>query len=94
MTQNAEPRALLSGILGSTPFAAGAIIVCGLAAYHNTFSCPFIFDDLPTIVENRYIRHLWPIWEAAWSPPEVATAGRPVLALSFVLNYAISRQKA
>jgi hypothetical protein len=41
--------------------AAGIIVVAGLLAYHNSFGGPFIFDDTSSIVENSYIRQLWPI---------------------------------
>ena len=38
------------------------LIVAGLLAYHNSFTGPFIFDDMPSIPENPTIRHLWPVW--------------------------------
>ncbi len=70
------------------PFIAGGFIVlAALAAYGNSFSGPFVFDDLPTITDNPTIRHLG----SAWFPPVDSTAGgRPLLNLTFALNYAIS----
>jgi tetratricopeptide (TPR) repeat protein len=72
--------------------AGGGIVLAGLAAYHNSFPAPFVFDDRASILDNPTIRHLWPVWEAL-SPPHgagVTVAGRPILNLSFAINYAIS----
>jgi tetratricopeptide (TPR) repeat protein len=66
------------------------LIVAGVAAYHNSFRGPFIFDDISAIRNNRHIRRLWPVGEALTAPPQTTAAGRPVLALSLALNYAIS----
>jgi tetratricopeptide (TPR) repeat protein len=67
------------------------IVGAGLVAYHHTFSVPFLFDDVPSIVDNPTIRHLWPIWNAL-SPPAggLTVSGRPVLNLTLALNYAVS----
>jgi Tfp pilus assembly protein PilF len=72
------------------PLLASAVIaLAGLAAYHNSLSGPFVFDDAPTVQENATIRHLWPVWEALCPPHNGSTAeGRPVLNLSFALSYA------
>jgi hypothetical protein len=34
------------------------VVAAGLLAYHNSFTGPFIFDDLSSIPENPTIRHL------------------------------------
>jgi tetratricopeptide (TPR) repeat protein len=74
-------------------FTAGVLIILAtLAAYLNSFSVPFINDDYGSIADNATIRHLWPIWDAL-SPPYAGgetVGGRPVLNLSFAVNYAIS----
>lgn len=69
---------------------ATGIAVATLLAYHNSFSVPLFFDDTASIVQNESIRALWP--PAQWfAPPAVAgTAGRPLLNLSFALNYAVA----
>ena len=64
------------------------IIAAGIWAYHNSFQGPFIFDDLPCIPENPYIRHLWPIWDALSPSANSFVGGRPVVNLSLALNYA------
>ena len=65
--------------------AATVVFVCALA-YANSFAGRFIFDDR-AILEDASIRQLWPPWAAMFSPNNVA---RPVVGLSFALNYAIS----
>lgn len=74
---------------GAVRAAAAGIVLAVLAAYLNSFSGPFIFDDPSSIVSNPTIRSLWPPWEAL-SPPHVAvTVGnRPILNLSLAINYA------
>ena len=67
------------------------VVAAGLLAYHNSFTGPFIFDDLPSIPENPTIRHLWPIWQPL-SPPQtggITVEGRPVINLSLAINYAL-----
>ena len=66
----------------------GAILVlAALAAYRNSFSIPFIFDDGESIAENPTIRHLWPPGDAL-SPPHGGTgvANRPMVNLSLAIN--------
>ncbi len=70
--------------------AAVAIGVAALAAYHNSFSGPFVFDDITSVLENPSIRHLWPL-SGPLNPPKdfgFTVSGRPVLNLSLALNYA------
>ena len=73
--------------------AAGMIIIAGLLAYHNSFGGPFIFDGRNSILENPHIRGLWPIWQVFRAEPGSTVAGRPILSLSFALNYQISGLK-
>ena len=65
------------------------IAAAALAAYHNSLSVPFVFDDEPAILLNPSIRSLW----QAWSPPVnggITVAGRPVLNFALAVNHAIS----
>ena len=82
---------------------SGARIWCGAAvlalavwaAYARTFAAPFIFDDIPAITQNTTIRHLTD-WRAVLLPGSMqgaGTAGRPVINLSFALNYAVSGER-
>ena len=65
------------------------IVIAGLMAYHNSFHGPFIFDDVPAILNNLNIRQLWPLWRAMYAPSSSPVAGRPVVCLTFALNYAV-----
>ena len=72
--------------------SALVIVLAGLAAYHNSFSCPFVFDDQQSILENPTIRRLWPIGDALSTPRDTGytVSGRPVANLTLALNYALS----
>ena len=65
------------------------IIAAGIWAYHNSFSGPFIFDDLRWIPENRTIRHLWPISDVLSPTSSSLINARPVINLSLAVNYAL-----
>ncbi|HOW60069.1 MAG TPA: tetratricopeptide repeat protein [Candidatus Omnitrophota bacterium] len=71
-------------------FSSLVLTIAALAAYSNTFHCPFIFDDVPGILNNIYIRHLWPLSRALSAPADTSVAGRPLASLSLAINYAIS----
>ena len=71
--------------------AAALLAAAALAAYRNSFSAPFVFDDVPAIAENPTIRHLWPIGSVLATPSGGQTvSGRPILNLSLALNFALS----
>ena len=65
------------------------IALAAAAAYANSLSCPFTFDDQGAIIDNPSIRHLWPIARALWAPARSETGGRPLMNLSFAVNYAL-----
>ncbi len=65
-----------------------SIALTGWWVYRHSFSGPFIFDDLHTIVTNPHIRHLWPLTDTIVAPPEGGLAGRPLISLSLALNFA------
>jgi tetratricopeptide (TPR) repeat protein len=74
----------------AAPLCVLAMISAALAAYHNSFSGPFVFDDIAAIVDNPSIRHLWPITHALAPPLSSAGAnGRPMVNLSLAVNYAL-----
>ena len=64
------------------------MVLAVLAAYANSLGGAFVFDDLPSILHNPSIRR----WATALAPPADGStlAGRPLLNLSFALNYALS----
>jgi tetratricopeptide (TPR) repeat protein len=68
--------------------AAALLVVAILVAYANSFSGPFVFDDLHSITLNPTIRRL--ASADIWSPPaDVTVSGRPLLNASLAFNHAI-----
>jgi hypothetical protein len=70
----------------------GAVLVAAIvAAYINSLSVPFVFDDPLAITENPTIHHLWPLSDVLFPPhgKGLSVEGRPVLNLTLALNYAI-----
>ncbi len=61
--------------------------IIGLS-YFNSFSGPLVFDDKPAVSGNPTIRE----WGTALVPPDTGSSvtGRPLVNLSFAINYAIS----
>jgi protein O-mannosyl-transferase len=71
-------------------FVGALLVVLTVAMYLNGLRDAFVFDDIPSIVTNHSIEHLWPL-SGPLSPPgggETVT-GRPMLNLSFALDYAL-----
>jgi protein O-mannosyl-transferase len=66
-----------------------AALLAGLvvASHANTWHVPFLLDDLSAVTGNASIRALGDWWRIA-SSATGTTAGRPLLNLSFALNYA------
>ena len=70
--------------------AAGLLIaVAAAAAYHGSFSGPFVFDDIDAVIRNPTIRHLWPPGPVLSPPADSTVGGRPLLNLSLAVNYAL-----
>lgn len=68
--------------------AVCVIVFAALAAYYNSFSGPFVLDDTE-ILDNPTIRHLWPVWTVLSPPTHAGVGGRPLLNLSYAINYAL-----
>jgi protein O-mannosyl-transferase len=66
----------------------GILIAGSIAIYSRTFAVPMTYDDRFAIVDNTSIRHLQPISGVLFPPAEGVVGGRPLLNLSFALNYA------
>lgn len=60
--------------------------------YWHGLSAPFVFDDRGTIVDNRTIEHIWSR-DVFSAPRETPVAGRPVVNVSFALNYAMDGRR-
>lgn len=61
----------------------------GILVYANGLSGPFIYDDIPAIVDNGDIRQLWPLWQPSAISDRASINHRPVVRLSLALNYAL-----
>jgi tetratricopeptide (TPR) repeat protein len=71
-------------------FLAGCGIgLLALAAYWNSFSGTFVLDDTTSILGNTTIRHLWPIGRVLSPPAHSGVGGRPVINLSYAINYTL-----
>jgi Flp pilus assembly protein TadD len=66
-----------------------AIAVAVTLAYSTSFWHPFIFDDFGAIARNPSIRDLRSLRLVVAPPRESPVAGRPLVNLSFAINYAI-----
>jgi protein O-mannosyl-transferase len=67
-----------------------AVVCMGVAAYWNSIGNPLMLDDRVSIAENAAIRD-WTDVGRVWAPGrESPVAGRPVVALTLALNYAVA----
>src|SRR5262245_15051995 len=66
---------------------AAALALIGFAVFWNSLPAPFTFDDDHAIVINEQIRHI----STSLLPTEQGSplAGRPVVSLTFAINYAL-----
>ena len=65
------------------------ILLAGLLTYANGLTNPFIFDDFGSVVRNESIRDLADLKSVLTPPTETSVARRPLVNLSFAINYAI-----
>jgi len=86
-----KPDAVGSG--GPWPTAVATLLLClaAIAAYANSFRGPLVFDDVPSIAENRTIETFWPPWTPLFPPrhADVTVAGRPLANLTLAANYIV-----
>ncbi len=71
--------------------AAALITAAGLVAYANCYKGRFVYDGVDAVQKNACIRTLWPPSQAMSLPLTTSGTtvdGRPILSLSFALNYA------
>jgi hypothetical protein len=65
------------------------IALVGMLTYANSLSGPMLFDDHTAIVRNLHIRRLWPPIDALAAARDNELASRPLVNLSFAINYAL-----
>ena len=70
---------------------AVVLVAIGLILYANALNSPFIYDDLPAIVDNGDLRQLWPPdWLLPSASSHASVNSRPFVSFSLALNYAWS----
>jgi tetratricopeptide (TPR) repeat protein len=75
--------------------AAIILLVATGAVYYHALAVPFLFDDVVGIKGNESIYSLWPLIGSTNRPGplnavrDLPTSGRPLVNLSFALNYAV-----
>jgi hypothetical protein len=67
----------------------GILALVGSLVYLNSLWKPFMFDDMSAIVNNDRIRRLSDVPKVLSPERERPVAGRPLVNLSFAVNYAI-----
>src|SRR5438034_6236593 len=70
---------------------AVVIVLAGSLAYLNGVSTPFLFDDMPSVVDNeqiRDVRHWGDLWNILIPAPSSPVSARPLVNLSFAINHA------
>jgi tetratricopeptide (TPR) repeat protein len=83
---NGDPPAWLAAVL---------LLVAIGAVYYHALAVPFLFDDVVGIKGNEAIYSLWPLIGTTNHPGplnpvrDLPTSGRPLVSLSFALNYAV-----
>jgi tetratricopeptide (TPR) repeat protein len=88
-TETAAARRLASTTKRRIRGLAALLVAAGVIVYGNSLWGVFVFDDQNSILGNPQIRRLWPLWNAFSAPANTPLAGRPVVALSLAINYAL-----
>lgn len=65
------------------------LVVAGLLAYANNYQGEFIFDDFWAIANNTEVHALFPMGPLLKPSANNPLAARPVVAISFALNYVL-----
>lgn len=65
------------------------IVAAVVLVYANSVRGPFILDDNASVVLNQSIRDLGRLTDVLAGPTDAPTSGRPLVNLSFALNYAV-----
>ena len=71
------------------PAAVILLLLAGALAYGGSLNGPFIYDDIPNIVDNRAIRDVLNIMNPSLGPTGAGLYNRSVVRFSFTVNYAL-----
>ncbi len=78
-----------AAVPGGLWWRVAIILIAGVLTYANSLSGAFILDDQATIVDNHQIREWWRLSSVLVPESDTAIAGRPLVNLSFAINYAV-----
>lgn len=82
-----DPASLGSG---SGPWWPAIVIaLAGFVTYLNSLSGPFVLDDYLSVLQNNHIRRWWDLRSVLFPEQDSPFAGRPLVNLSFAVNYAM-----
>ena len=65
------------------------LVAAILVVYAGALHGPFLWDDGQSVVFNPHIRSLWPLTETIDTHDSPILGGRPIVAISLALNYAV-----
>ncbi|AOS45591.1 lipoprotein NlpI [Lacunisphaera limnophila] len=90
MSVNSIPPSLPSRVRIPGWVGSVLIVLAGFGTYHGSLDAPFVFDDLPAVVQNETIRDLADLGQVLRPPANGAgTDSRPIVNLSLALNHAV-----
>jgi tetratricopeptide (TPR) repeat protein len=72
---------------------AALLVAAVFLVYANSLRAPFLFDDTAAVENNPTIRRLWSLDVVRPPADGGTTTGRPVVNLSYALNYAVSGER-
>ncbi|MFA5181591.1 MAG: tetratricopeptide repeat protein [Syntrophales bacterium] len=73
----------------SVPAAIILLLIAGALAYVGSLNGPFIYDDIPNIVDNQTIRDIVNIMNPSLGPTGAGLYNRSVVRFSLAVNYAL-----
>src|SRR5262245_32118344 len=71
-------------------FFIASLVIAIVIVHAPSLRAPFLFDAVGAVVNNATIRHLWSLDVLRPPADGSTTTGRPLVNLSFAINYAIS----
>jgi hypothetical protein len=64
------------------------LLLCGVVVYANAMPAPFVLDDNNSVIRNETIRQVSPLTVPLSPPNDTPVARRPLVNLTFAVNYA------
>jgi Flp pilus assembly protein TadD len=67
------------------------LLVAGVLTYGGSLNGPFIYDDIPNIVDNQSIHSIQNVFNQSLGPTGAGLYNRSIVRLSFAVNYALGK---